>query len=62
MLDFLSHRVKSRLVLADALDADIGLLVDRVADCPLDNTEIDTILLAHIDNFVEDSIVKKMSN
>ena len=35
--------VKSLLVKTDALDADLGVLVDAVADGPLDDSKVDAV-------------------
>lgn len=48
-------------MLADALDTDRSLLVDTVANGPLDNTEVDSVGLAAVQALVECLSVEKMA-
>uniref|UniRef100_A0A7S3RLE1 Uncharacterized protein n=1 Tax=Strombidinopsis acuminata TaxID=141414 RepID=A0A7S3RLE1_9SPIT len=61
-IDALPGCVKGGLVFADALNADLGLLVHRVADRPLDDSEVDAVLLAHVDALAESVLVEKMAD
>lgn len=62
LVNFLAHGVKTGLVLANALNAHLCLLVDRVTDCPFDDSEVDACSLAQIDAVVENAVVEKMAH
>lgn len=60
-LDISSCGIKGLLVLTDALNANRSFLVDTVADIPLNDAEVHTVLFACIKTLVESLRVKQMS-
>ena len=49
-------------MLGDTLDGNLSLLIFRLADSPLDNPEVDSVLLASINALAEGMVIEKMTD